>query len=559
MAIQHSGNLLVRMHRQHFNTLQEADFSPDILPDFQPRALFRASHRAGIVFARAIARPDWIVVSPKPQPTKHPWDIAHEHVRGTAPKSASFAAMGDVYMEPDLLQPALSILPTQGPSPVSAGLNADYPPKDTDTFSPAWHLGPGFGNFQAAWTKGTGKGVRIAHLDTGYWPQHVSTPRNIRPEQGFNFYENNTNLVDPGLTGILDNPGHGTATLALLAGNNVTLKYKNQATYTGPIGGAPDAEIVPIRIGASVIHLYTQPLAQGLDYACAPGDFAPCQVVSLSHGGLPSSAWAEAVNRCYEAGVLVVAASGDSIYLVVANIASHFTVYPSAFNRVVTATGATYAKDPYKATNAFDMQGCWGPDSVMKKAAAGFTPNVPWMKRGTTSDWDMNGAGTSASTPQIAAACALWLGLYGNLFTVPWQRVAACREALLNTLAMPSANLSEIGRGLLDADAMLDSAMAARIQTMAQQGQLQQAPEDEVSFPFWRIIFGIGPPQSSVDQMYETEAAQILARSQNPVLVNAVQFNPTAQNIPLDEVQTWRTAFLAEPDMSNALRARLSQ
>ena len=556
MIIQHSGQLLVRLSRQHFDVLRMAEFSPNELPGFHPEPLFRASHRAGLAFAPTISsRPDWIVATPQPQPEKHPWDIAHEHVRGTAPRSAVFARMGDIYIEPDLLQPA----PPGSPVPASKGLIKAYPPTMAQKFIPAWHLGPGFGNFQAAWARGaTGRGVRIAHLDTGYWPEHVSTPRYILPKQGYNFYEDNYNVVDPGTHWPWDNPGHGTATLALLAGNDVQLAFNGQ-TYTGPIGGAPDAEIVPVRIGPSVVHLYTKPLAQGLDYACAPGDFAPCQVVSLSHGGLPSSSWAEAVNRCYEAGLVVVAASGDSFYAVLMNIATHFTVYPSAFNRVITATGATFEKGPYITTVPFAMQGCWGPDSVMAKAVAGYTPNVPWMTRQTRDGWEMNGGGTSASTPQVAAACALWLGLYGSRFAVPWQRAAACREALLNTVAMAGANPAQIGRGILDADAILDPAMVAKIELMVKSGQLKPSPVDEVSFPFWRVMFGFGPPQSGLDQMYETEAAQILARSQNAALIEPVRADPTGREIAPTQIHQWKKDFLAEQSLSNALRARLTQ
>lgn len=552
MAIHHSGHLLVRLSRAHFNTLHAAGFAPDMLPDFQPRPLFRSSYRAGLTFSQAaFQRPDWIIATPRPQPDKHPWDIAHEHVRGLAPSSAAFAAMGNVFMEPDLLQPG-PVTPPSTPTAATSGPDKNYPPPANAGFSPAWHLGSNFANFQTAWKLSTGKGVRIAHLDTGYWPEHVSTPRNIRPEQGYNFYENNTNTVDPG-TGILKNAGHGTATLALLAGNDVVLKFNGQA-YSGPIGGAPDAEVVPVRIGASVVHLYTQALAQGLDHACAPGDFPPCQVVSLSHGGLPSPAWAEAVNRCYEAGVVVVAASGDSYYAVIMNVATHFTVYPSAFNRVITATGATFDKGPYKTTVPFAMQGCWGPNSVMAKAAASYTPNVPWMTWKTKDGWDMDGAGTSASTPQVAAACALWLSLYGSRFPVPWQRGAACREALLNTLAMPNSNPAQIGRGILDAAAMLDSNMVSKIQAMISSGQLQQAPEDKVSFPLWRLLFGFGPPQSAIDEMYETEAAQVLARSQNPDLLNAVVSHAAGENFSPTQIKDLKDAFLAETTMSTALR-----
>jgi hypothetical protein len=459
------------------------------------------------------------------------------------------------YIEPDLLNPG-PISPT--PVPPSASLDTNYPPMSGATFSPMWYLETGFTNFEAARKRTTGKGIKIAHPDTGYWPEHQSTPRNIRPEQGYNYYENNTNVVDPGLTGLGDNPGHGTATLAILAGNSMSLTFGTQ-TYTGDLGGAPDAEVVPIRIGASVIHLYTQALAQGLDHALAPNGSTPCNVVSLSHGGLPSSTWADAVNRLYEAGIVLVAAAGDSYYAVITDLATHFTVYPSAFNRAITATGVTYDQKPYVTTVPFAMQGCWGPDSVMEKAIGAFTPNVPWMQRGTVNGWGMNGSGTSASTPQIAAACALWLSLYGNQFAVPWQRVEACRVALFHAAATPAGgvNNGEIGWGMLDLDRLLDDAEAAKLVGIANAGQLGESPADEVSCPFWRLLFGIAPPGSGVEQMYETEAAQVLARSENPELVNGLI--AWHQGKPMDSLtrQKLRDAFISEPSISTTLASHL--
>ena len=422
----------------------------------------------------------------------------------------------------------------------------------------AWYLECIFADFKSAWAQTTGKGIKIAHPDTGYWPEHKSTPRNIRPEQGYNYYEDSTNTVDPGLGGIGNMPGHGTATVALLAGNTVNLVFNGQS-YMGDIGGAPDADVVPIRIGPSVIHLYTERMALGLDHALAPNGYPPCDEVSLSHGGLPSSAWADAVNRLYEAGIVVVAASGDSFYAVIIDLATHFTVYPSAFNRVITATGVTYDKLAYVTTVPLEMQGCWGPDTVMYKAIAAYTPNVPWMERGTVDGWDMNGKGTSASTPQIAAACALWLSLYGNQYSVPWQRVEACRLALFSSASVPPAGPDEshVGTGLLNVAAMLDSARASKILGMAQAGQLQQSAVDEVSCPFWRLLFGIGPPGSGVEQMYETEAAQVLARSQNPTLINALIAYQQGEEIPSDVRQKLRVAFIAEPSISATLAAHL--
>jgi hypothetical protein len=99
--------------------------------------------------------------------------------------------------------------------------------------------------------------------------------------------------------------------------------------------------------------------------------------------------------------------------------------------------------------------------------------------------------------------------------------------------------------------------MAAKLEAMVTNGQFQETPPDEVSFPFWRVMFGFGPPQSGLEQMYETEAAQILARSTNGFLIATVQKDPAGTTISPAERKQWQEAFIAEPGRSNALRAKL--
>ncbi len=50
------------------------------------------------------------------------------------------------------------------------------------------------------------------------------------------------------------------------------------------------------------------------------------------------------------------------------------------------------------------MQGNYGPAEKMATALGAYSPNVPWAQIDCGSIIDMNGAGTSAATPQIAAA-----------------------------------------------------------------------------------------------------------------------------------------------------------
>ena len=318
-------------------------------------------------------------------------------------------------------------------------------------------------------------------------------------------------------------PGHGTATLALLAGNRLSLEFGGQI-FEGDFGGAPDAEVIPVRICPSVIHLYTSTMARGLYHAMAPGNDAAnrCDVVSISHGGLPSASWADAVNAAYENGITIVAASGDSIYLALIDLATRYTVYPSAFNRVTTALGATYLKKPYISQHLGAMQGCWGPDAVMEKAVAAFTPNVAWMDFDhPPNGFSMSGGGTSSSTPQIAAACALWLERYGNRLPSDWRRVEACRVALFESTDNRHADMPELGWGTLNMPHMLDPALADRTIAASNAGTLKESAKDSVSFPFWRLLVGLAPPDSAEEAMYEAEVAQVVLQSRDNTLLAA--------------------------------------
>ena len=577
MAIEYSGKFMVRVPLVHFNAIASASALQPSATGPITRPLFGASHAAGIAFNVGLApqqQREWLLHEAEPS-DMHPWDVAHQIAQGKFPGSEQFAIAQPAYAEPDLLNtrhppvrtqkplsPAPSLAATDGPPwQAKAALNTSYAPSPGTIFSPAWHLEAAYANFFGAWAYNKGAGIRIAHLDTGFTPGHMSTPRNIRPDQGYNFYENNTNTADPYLSEWTDQPGHGTATLALLAGNSVDIEYEAGPVFDDDFGGAPDATVVPVRIGPSVIHFYSADVAQGLDYALAPRSGGMCDVVTISHGGLPSNAWAEAVNRLYDAGVVVVAAAGDSIYLEVMDVATHFTVYPAAFYRVITATGTTYTKAPY-ITNKFGvMQGCWGPDKVMEKAVAAYTPNVPWMSSKTDPHaWDMDGGGTSSSTPQIAAACALWLKQYGQQFPAGWQRVEACRHALFESVKNKDQNLSQIGAGLLDAGAMLSPATLAKVQAAYMNHQLPYTPSDQVSFPFFRLLFGLAPPGPGVDEMYETEATQIFFRSGNKDLAAAVEANPEgdpARALAPALAQQLRDAFIAEPSISSTLKSHL--
>ena len=249
-----------------------------------------------------------------------------------------------------------------------------------------------------------------------------------------------------------------------------------------------------------------------------------------------------------------MAASGDNF----SELPIRLVVYPSAFNRVVTAVGATYDKTPYVTNKIGELQGSWGPDSVMEKAVAGYTPNVAWMKFQTNDGFDIDGAGTSSSTPpQVAAACALWVQLYGRNFVAGWQRVEACRLALFSSAEPGNGSATYLGKGVFNVPKMLDPALAAQIQQEIQANQVQPSPVDSASFPFLRLLLGLGPPGSEEERMCETEAAQIVRRSLNPELVEGFHAFVRGVAPAPAAITRLRQVLKAEPAVSAALASRI--
>ena len=575
MALKHNGKLLIRFGDAEDALPKVAARLAAPLPAFAGltlRPLFAAASALPEIHQNAFAATAsaqlsdrWFTAAdPNASLSENPWDHAHQ---------VAAQAAYQHYVEPDILHEGRApVTPASAPRAAAAGgpLSAGYqsfktvwPPSGPTWAGPAWHLDKDYTGFAVAHANGvTGKGVRVAHLDTGYagpphYQPHPSQPRNLLTALARDFTVDppaNT-ATDPGNTGLVLNPGHGTATLALLAGGNLNLSLNLQngpaLTFSGDFGGAPDADVIPVRIGESVIHLYTSSMALGLDYALTTG----CDAVTLSHGGLPTRAWAAAVNRLYDGGVVVAAAAGDSFYYKVITLATRFTVYPSAFNRVITVCGATYDKKPYITSDFAEMQGCWGPDIVMEKAISAFTPNVACMDM-VSGGYDMSFGGTSASTPQVAAACALWLQQFSGQYpTKDWRRVEACRLALFGSASNNAQDRSHLGWGLLNVSDMLDPARAARILASINAGNVKMRPQDSVSFPLWRLMVGMGPPDSEENRMYETEVAQVSLSSTSGQLVDFAQ-RAIQGGLSPAEVATARQMVLAE-DISQPLRKAL--
>ncbi|HEX8130467.1 MAG TPA: S8 family serine peptidase [Pyrinomonadaceae bacterium] len=424
-----------------------------------------------------------------------PWDLAHARVAGQLGVSESDV----VFAEPDMLH---NVFPDANEEPVgpgfAAGENCDATPQDAthgkapgpDTF--AWHLDNNYTQLKQAREAVEFKEprTRIAHLDTGYYRTHQTVPEHILRHLERSFVDGDANrnsAEDPdNRVLIIDNSGHGTGTIAILAGG------KTPAAYGGDyLGGAPGAEVLPLRVADRVVLLRTSALAQALNYAVEQR----CDVVTLSMGGLPSRAWGEAVDRAYEAGICICAAAGNHIGFA----PPHTLVYPARYSRVIAVCGVMADGRPYADLQGRTLEGSFGPDSAMKAAIATYTPNIPWARFMCGAVIRLNGEGTSAATPQVAAAAALWFEKYKNELPRDWRRVEAVRNALF-TSAKLKADRKHFGNGVLQARAALDVRPVA--------GLRKSDPSDN-SFSFIRIITGLGmvePPPREL--MFNLELVQ---------------------------------------------------
>jgi hypothetical protein len=136
---------------------------------------------------------------------------------------------------------------------------------------------------------------------------------------------------------------------------------------------------------------------------------------------------------------------------------------------VLAACGACHNQIPYdfdaqsrygnsaRTSDYRYMQGNWGPASAMTKALAAYTPNISWVVRDEPQAIGKRGGGTSAATPQVAAAAAIWIACHREElrrrgYAGTWKQVEAVRRALFATAdkSFPESQ-KYYGNGLLRA------------------------------------------------------------------------------------------------------------
>lgn len=489
--------------------------------------------------------PQWQMVTASDEADEvNVWDLCHQMMTG----GLGMAGVDRVeFAEPDVEQ--RWIFGTDSQSLMAAAASCDRA-QDPDSRLPVgegsyWFRDQAHSQLQSA-REEVGQPsarVRIAHFDTGYDPIHVTRPQFLRTDLQRNFEDGEPNDATDRSDGAFNNLGHGAGTLGILAG---------AAIDGSPLGGAAFLDVIPVRVANSVVLFRNSSIAKAFDYvhSLANSPNTQVHVITMSMGGLASQAWADAVNALYELGVFIVTAAGNNF----GNFPTHNIVYPARFKRVIAACGVMADGRPYADLPFRIMAGNYGPESKMPTALAAFTPNTPWARMGCSQLVDRDGRGTSSATPQIASAAALWIQKFKSQwdgYSQGWMRVEAVRKALADSARLDSPGLSSrLGRGII-------RAQAALAQMPSKEKDLSKQPKDSVSFPFFRVITGLGVAAPNAQQrMLELEALHLMQQSKE---LEELLPDPDkeVQTLSESERQKFVEALVSTPGASGNLREAL--
>ncbi|MGA5205778.1 type VII secretion-associated serine protease mycosin [Streptomyces variegatus] len=236
------------------------------------------------------------------------------------------------------------------------------------------------------WSQSTGKGMRVAVIDTGVDvtnPQltdavDVKSGRNFLPK---NLKDDDGNPIERGKeNGTTDTVGHGTKVAGIIAAR--------PAKGTGFVGLAPDATIIPIQQNDAEGNGDVGTLTDAIRYAVQAG----ADVINISQDTtkpMPSTSdLAQAINQALARKIVVVASAGNDG--LGGNVKE---TYPASYKGVL----AVAASDRNNERAAFSQSG-----EFVGVAAPGVDMISTVPKGGHCSD-----NGTSFSAPYVAGLAAL--------------------------------------------------------------------------------------------------------------------------------------------------------
>lgn len=233
-----------------------------------------------------------------------------------------------------------------------------------------------------SWTTSRGASVKVAVIDTGIDKSHPDLVDNIAG--GVNFVKSGRGartIVDP--TAWNDDHGHGTHVSGTVAATDNTI---------GVVGVAPQARLYGIKVLNSAGSGYTSDIISGIEWSVTNN----MQVINMSLGmSTHVQALQDAVNAADNAGVVVVAAAGNSGD---GNATTNNIGYPAKYSSAIAVA----------ATDSADRIASFSSDGTEVEIAA------PGVNVNSTTRGGGYGAmnGTSMATPHV-------VGVIANMLAAP--------------------------------------------------------------------------------------------------------------------------------------------
>ncbi|MEV3933739.1 MULTISPECIES: type VII secretion-associated serine protease mycosin [unclassified Streptomyces] len=237
------------------------------------------------------------------------------------------------------------------------------------------------------WEQSTGKGVRVAVIDTGVDVKNPQLTKAVDARSGHNFLDRNLkdengNKLERGKeNGTTDRVGHGTKVAGIIAAR--------EAEGTGFTGLAPDATIIPIQQNDAEGHGTAESLAAAIRYAVEDVD---ADVINISQDTAnavePTPLLEQAVNAALAKEIVVVASAGNDG--LGGNVKK---TYPASYDGVLAVAASDRNNERAAFSQSGDFVGVAAPGVDMISTVPGGGHCVD--------------NGTSFSAPYVAGVAAL--------------------------------------------------------------------------------------------------------------------------------------------------------
>lgn len=243
------------------------------------------------------------------------------------------------------------------------------------------------------WEQSTGKGVRVAVIDTGVDVKNKQLAPNVDVRDGRNFLDkdlkdDNGNKLKRGKeNGTTDTVGHGTKVAGIIAAR--------PAEGTGVVGLAPDATIIPIQQNDASGNGTAETLAKAVRHAIA----ADADVINISQDTAkavrPAPVLQQAIDAALAKGIVVVASAGNDG--LGGNVKK---TYPASFEGVLAVASSDRNNERAAFSQSGDFVGIAAPgvDIISTVPGGGHCPDN----------------GTSFSAPYVAGVAALIKGKHDS-------------------------------------------------------------------------------------------------------------------------------------------------